>query len=198
MLEYSDMNTQSKKPVDPQAQMGPTIISVLAREILDSRGNPTVECDVELSNGAFGRAAVPSGASTGSHEAHELRDGDKKRYGGKGCLKAIENVNTIIKKVLVKKAFTQATLDAKLIALDGTATKSKLGANAILSVSMAFAYATAESQAQAPYEYFNSLYPKKIKMTLPMPMMNILNGGKHAEKSTDMQEFMIVPVSATT
>jgi enolase len=170
---------------------------VHAREILDSRGNPTVEVDIELSNGSLGRAAVPSGASTGSHEALELRDGDKKRYLGKGVLKAVENVNTIIKKKIVKKSFDQETLDMALIALDGTSTKATLGANAILAVSMAFAHASAECEGLALYEYFNTLTKgKKVKMKLPMPMMNVLNGGQHATLSTDMQEFMIMPLSA--
>lgn len=181
-----------------------TISYIQAREILDSRGNPTVEVDIELSNGALGRAAVPSGASTGSHEALELRDGDlpelgkegKKRYLGKGVLKAVENVNTIIKKKIVKKSFDQEGLDMALIALDGTATKSVLGANAILAVSMAFAHAAAECEGMALYQYFNTLTKTKTKMKLPMPMMNVLNGGAHAALSTDMQEFMIVPLSA--
>lgn len=173
-----------------------TISSIVAREILDSRGNPTVEVDVILENGAAGRAAVPSGASTGSHEALELRDGDKKRYGGKGVLLAVQNVNTVIKKKLVKKAFDQATLDKTLIELDGTETKSHLGANAILGVSMAFAHAAAACEEIPLYVYFNTLTARKTKMKLPMPMMNVLNGGQHATLSTDMQEFMIVPVGA--
>jgi enolase len=175
-----------------------TISYIHAREILDSRGNPTVEVDIELSDGALGRAAVPSGASTGSHEALELRDGDKKRYLGKGVLKAVENVNTIIKKKVLRKSFDQETLDMALIALDGTGTKSVLGANAILAVSMAFAHASADCEGLALYEYFNTLTKKKTKMKLPMPMMNVLNGGQHATLSTDMQEFMIMPLSAPT
>ncbi len=175
-----------------------TISYIHAREILDSRGNPTVEVDIELSDGVLGRAAVPSGASTGSHEALELRDGDKKRYLGKGVLKAVENVNTIIKKKIVKKSFDQEGLDMALIALDGTATKSVLGANAILAVSMAFAHAAAECEGMPLYQYFNSLTKMKTKMKLPMPMMNVLNGGAHAAQSTDMQEFMIMPLSAPT
>ena len=173
-----------------------TISSIFAREILDSRGNPTVEVDVVLENGSAGRAAVPSGASTGSHEALELRDGDKKRYGGKGVTLAVENVNTIIKKKLVKKSFDQQTLDRTLIELDGTETKSELGANAILGVSMAFAHAAAACENLALYAYFNTLTSRKTKMKLPMPMMNVLNGGQHATLSTDMQEFMIIPVGA--
>lgn len=175
-----------------------TISYVHAREILDSRGNPTVEVDIELENGSLGRAAVPSGASTGSHEALELRDGDKGRYLGKGVLKAVENVNTIIKKKVMKKSFDQESLDMALIALDGTAMKATLGANAILAVSMAFAHAAAECEGLALYEYFNTLTKKKTKMKLPMPMMNVLNGGQHATMSTDMQEFMIMPLSAPT
>lgn len=175
-----------------------TISYIKAREILDSRGNPTVEVDLELSTGALGRSAVPSGASTGSHEALELRDGDKKRYMGKGVLKAVENVNTIIKKKIVKKAFTQEELDMALLALDGTSTKSVLGANAILAVSMAFAHASAECEGLPLYQYFNTLTKKKTKMKLPMPMMNVLNGGAHAALSTDMQEFMIMPLGAKT
>ena len=175
-----------------------TIFSIKAREILDSRGNPTVEVDVILSNGSMGRAAVPSGASTGSHEALELRDGDKKRYLGKGVQKAVENVHTIIKKAIVKKSFNQMTLDKALIELDGTPTKSKLGANAILGVSMAFAHASAACEGIPLYKYFNNLTLRKVAMKLPMPMMNVLNGGAHAALSTDMQEFMIVPVGATT
>lgn len=175
-----------------------TIKDIRGREILDSRGNPTVEVDVILSDGSFGRAAVPSGASTGSHEALELRDGDKKRYGGKGVLKAVENVNVIIKKALVRKEWTQKTLDDKMIEIDGTETKSNLGANAILGVSMAFAHATAQSQGKPLYKYFAQIAKTGKPMSLPLPMMNILNGGKHAENSTDLQEFMVMPVGAKT
>ncbi|MEI6480082.1 MAG: phosphopyruvate hydratase [bacterium] len=174
-----------------------TIKDIRGREILDSRGNPTVEVDVILSDGSFGRAAVPSGASTGSHEALELRDGDKKRYGGKGVLKAVANVNETIKKALKGKVeWTQKTLDDKMIELDGTETKSNLGANAILGVSMAFAHATAQSQKKPLYKYFAQIAKTGKPMSLPLPMMNILNGGKHAENSTDLQEFMIMPVGA--
>ena len=173
-----------------------TIKDIRGREILDSRGNPTVEVDLTLSDGAFGRAAVPSGASTGSHEALELRDGDKKRYGGKGVLKAVDNVNVILKKALKGKEWTQKTLDDKMIELDGTDTKSNLGANAILGVSMAFAHATAESQNKPLYKYFAQIAKTGKPMSLPLPMMNILNGGKHAENSTDLQEFMVMPVGA--
>ncbi|MBP6858517.1 MAG: phosphopyruvate hydratase [Candidatus Pacebacteria bacterium] len=171
------------------------ISKIVAREILDSRGNPTVEVDVILKDKSFGRAAVPSGASTGSHEAVELRDGDK-RYGGKGVQKAVKNVNTAIAKALAGKDFDQRSLDAKLIALDGTPNKGKLGANAILGVSMAFARAAAESSGVSLYKYFNKIAKTKNTVQLPVPMMNILNGGKHAEKSTDFQEFMIMPVGA--
>jgi len=172
-----------------------TKISFLhAREILDSRGYPTVEVDLTLSDGSFGRAAVPSGASTGSHEAVELRDGDAKRYGGKGVLKAVANVNETISKSIIDKSFDQRSLDNALIALDGTANKGKLGANAILGVSLAFAKAVAQSTGQSLHKYFNGLMPAKTKESLPMPMMNIINGGKHAENSADIQEFMIVPI----
>lgn len=168
------------------------IKSVLAREILDSRGNPTVEVDLTLSNGAFGRAAVPSGASTGKYEAIELRDGDKSRYGGKGVLKAVKNVAVIAGKIKGKD-FDQRKLDKFLIELDGTENKGKLGANAILGVSLAFAHAAAKANKKPLYTYFNKISKTKNKVQLPVPMMNILNGGKHAEKSTDFQEFMIVP-----
>ncbi len=170
------------------------ISSISAREILDSRGNPTVEVDLTLSDGSFGRSAVPSGASTGSHEAIELRDGDTKRYGGKGVQKAVKNVNTIILKALKGKQFDQRSLDEALIALDGTPNKAKLGANAILGVSMAFAHASAVSMKKPLYVYFNKL-SGKTEVRMPVPMMNIINGGKHAENSADIQEFMVVPVS---
>ena len=175
-----------------------TIKDIKGREILDSRGNPTVEVDIILSDGSFGRAAVPSGASTGSHEALELRDGDKKRYGGKGVLKAVENVNTTLKKALKGKEWTQKTLDEKMIALDGTETKSNLGANAILGISLAFAHVTAKSQKKPLYKYFAQIAKIGKPMSLPLPMMNILNGGQHAENSTDIQEFMVMPVGAKT
>lgn len=171
------------------------ISKVIGREILDSRGNPTVEVDVYLADGSFGRAGVPSGASTGSHEACELRDGDKKRYGGKGVLKAVANVNTTISKAVKGKAFDQASLDAALVKLDGTENKTKLGANAILGVSMAFAKASAESMKKPLWKYFKDISKTK-EVRLPVPMMNILNGGKHAENSTDLQEFMVMPVGA--
>lgn len=164
-----------------------------AREILDSRGNPTVEVDVTLKDGSFGRAAVPSGASTGSHEAVELRDGGS-RYNGKGVAKAVKNVQTTLTKALVGKEWDQASLDAKMIALDGTTNKGKLGANALLGISMAFARASAKSQKTSLYKYFAKISKTKNTIQLPVPMMNILNGGKHAENSSDFQEFMIMPV----
>ncbi|HEU5114599.1 MAG TPA: phosphopyruvate hydratase [Candidatus Paceibacterota bacterium] len=172
------------------------IKEVKAREILDSRGNPTVEVDLTLKDGSFGRAAVPSGASTGSHEAVELRDGDAERYGGKGVSNAVANVNGPIAAAIVGKKFDQATLDKALIDLDGTPNKGKLGANAILGVSMAFSHAMAKSQKIPLYEYFKNISGTKDKYRLPVPLMNVLNGGKHAENSTDLQEFMIVPLGA--
>lgn len=172
------------------------IKDVKAREILDSRGNPTVEVDITLKDGSFGRAAVPSGASTGSHEAVELRDGDNERYGGKGVANAVANVNTTIAKAIIGKKFDQASLDKALIALDGTPNKGKLGANAILGVSMAFSHAMAKSLNVPLYQYFKDISGTKEKMRLPVPLMNVLNGGKHAENSTDLQEFMIVPLGA--
>jgi enolase len=184
--------TSAKKPTN----LLPSIKTITGREILDSRGNPTVEVDVTLADGSFGRAAVPSGASTGSYEAIELRDGDKKRYMGKGVLKAVANVNTKLRKALVGKEFNQATLDAAMIALDGTHNKATLGANAILGVSMAFSHAAAKAQKKPLYKYFADIAKTGKPMSLPLPMMNILNGGKHAEKSTDLQEFMVMPVGA--
>ena len=181
-----------------QAKTGAEIKDIHAREILDSRGNPTVEVDVTLADGSFGRAAVPSGASTGSHEAVELRDGDKSRYGGKGVLKAVANANGPLKKALVGKAFDQRLLDEAMIALDGTANKGKLGANAILGISLAFSHAAAKSAGIPLYRYFSDIAKTGYPIRLPVPMMNILNGGKHAENSTDLQEFMIMPVGAPT
>ncbi len=169
------------------------IKKIVGREILDSRGNPTVEVDITLSDGSFGRAAVPSGASTGSHEAVELRDKDK-RYGGKGVQKAVKNVNTTLSKALVGKDFDQRSLDTRMIELDGTPNKGKLGANAILGISMAFSHAAAKSKKTPLWKYFNFIAKTKNKVSLPTPMMNILNGGKHAENSTDFQEFMIMPI----
>lgn len=171
------------------------ISKITAREVLDSRGNPTIEVDLILKDGSFGRASVPSGASTGSYEAVELRDGDKKRYGGKGVLKAVSNVNIIIAKKLVGKELKQAEIDKLMIDLDGTPNKAKLGANAILGVSLAFAKATAVSEKKPLWKYFKDISKNK-EVTIPVPMMNILNGGKHAENSTDLQEFMIMPVGA--
>jgi len=175
-----------------------SIKNIIGREIIDSRGNPTVEVDVILKDGSLGRAAVPSGASTGSHEAIELRDGDAKRYGGKGVLKAVANVNVALKKALVggSKKWDQKSLDLAMIALDGTPNKAKLGANAILGVSMAFSHAAALAEKKPLYAYFAKIAKTGKPMTLPLPMMNILNGGKHAENSTDLQEFMIMPIGA--
>ncbi|MBR2921766.1 MAG: phosphopyruvate hydratase [Alphaproteobacteria bacterium] len=170
------------------------IIDIHAREILDSRGTPTVEAEVVLQSGAFGRAAVPSGASTGAHEAVELRDGDKKRFGGKGVLKAVENVNDKIYDALAgMDAEDQIEIDNAMIELDGTDNKGKLGANAILAVSMAVAKAQAEEAELPLYRYLGGTMAR----TLPVPMMNILNGGKHADNPIDIQEFMIMPVSAS-
>ncbi len=179
------------------SKSGKKIVKVVGREIIDSRGNPTVEADVYLADGSMGRSAVPSGASTGSHEAVELRDGDKTRYGGKGVQKAVSNINGPIAKCLKGKEWTQNTLDNALIVLDGTENKGVLGANAILGVSMAFSKAVAQSQKKTLYGYFKTI-SKTTSTYLPTPMMNILNGGKHAENSTDIQEFMIVPVGAKT
>ncbi|MBY4598316.1 phosphopyruvate hydratase [Ottowia caeni] len=169
------------------------IVDIVGREILDSRGNPTVECDVLLESGVMGRAAVPSGASTGSREAIELRDGDKKRYGGKGVLKAVEHINTEISEaVLGLDASEQGFLDKTLIDLDGTDNKSRLGANAMLAVSMAVARAAAEESGLPLYRYFGGMNGCQ----LPVPMMNVINGGAHANNSLDLQELMIVPVGA--
>ena len=169
------------------------IDQIHAREILDSRGNPTVEADVVLAGGARGRAAVPSGASTGEHEAVELRDGDGKRYGGKGVLKAVQNVNEVIARELKgKDALDQAAIDRALIEVDGTPNKSNLGANALLAVSMANARAAANYQKLPLYRYLGGADAN----TLPVPMMNIINGGAHADNNVDFQEFMIVPVGA--
>jgi enolase len=167
------------------------IVDVVAREILDSRGNPTIEADVLLESGVMGRAAVPSGASTGTREAVELRDGDKSRYGGKGVLKAVENVNTEISEAIVGlDATEQAFVDKTLIELDGSDNKSRLGANAILAVSMANAKAAAEESGLPLYRYFGG----SGAMRMPVPMMNVINGGAHANNRLDFQEFMIVPV----
>ena len=169
------------------------IVDIVGREILDSRGNPTVECDVLLESGTMGRAAVPSGASTGSREAIELRDGDKTRYLGKGVLKAVEHINTEISEaVLGLDASEQAFLDKTLIDLDGTDNKSRLGANAMLAVSMAVARAAAEESGLPLYRYFGGMGA----VQMPVPMMNVVNGGAHANNSLDIQEFMIIPLGA--
>ncbi|MGP0689175.1 phosphopyruvate hydratase [Priestia aryabhattai] len=173
----------------------PTILDIYAREVLDSRGNPTVEVEVYTESGAFGRAIVPSGASTGEHEAVELRDGDKSRYLGKGVLKAVENVNEIIAPELVgMDATDQIGIDRLMIELDGTENKGKLGANAILGVSMAVAHAAADFVGLPLYRYLGGFNAKQ----LPTPMMNIINGGSHADNNVDFQEFMILPVGAPT
>ena len=169
-----------------------SVVDVVAREILDSRGNPTVECDVLLESGVMGRAAVPSGASTGAREAIELRDGDETRYFGKGVSQAVENVNTEIAEAIIGlDAQEQAFIDQTLIHLDGTENKSRLGANAILAVSMAIAKAAAEESGLPLYRYFGGSGP----MQMPVPMMNIINGGEHANNNLDFQEFMILPIS---
>ena len=171
------------------------IVDVIAREILDSRGNPTVEADVLLESGVMGRAAVPSGASTGSREAIELRDGDAARYLGKGVLQAVENVNTEIAEAIIGlDADDQAFIDRTLIELDGTDNKSRLGANAMLAVSMAVAKAAAEEAGLPLYRYFGG----SGGMAMPVPMMNVINGGAHANNSLDIQECMIMPVSMTS
>jgi enolase len=179
------------------------IIRVHAREILDSRGNPTVEVDATLADGSTGRAAVPSGASTGEREALELRDGDKTRYGGKGVRKAVGNVNGEIRKAIVNRELDQRHLDQAMIALDGTPTKSRLGANALLGVSMAAMRAEAASRTLPLYRHIASLYGESEststpRLSLPVPMMNILNGGAHADSSVDFQEFMVMPVAASS
>ena len=175
--------------------MSTTIEDIIGREILDSRGNPTIEVDVILENGILGRAAVPSGASTGENEAVELRDGDKARYNGKGVLTAVENVNTTLaENVVGLDALDQTDIDSMMIGLDGTPTKAKLGANAILGVSLAVAKAAAKSLKLPLYKYIGGVNAK----TIPVPMMNILNGGKHADNNVDIQEFMIMPVGAPT
>ena len=170
------------------------ITDIFARQILDSRGNPTIEVDVFTSNGILGRAAVPSGASTGIHEAVELRDGDKSKYMGKGVLKAVENVNTIINEALQgEDVFDQKRLDRIMIDLDGTPNKSKLGANAILGTSLAIARAAAQEAGLSLYQYIGGVGA----VTMPVPMMNILNGGSHADNLIDIQEFMVMPFGAS-
>lgn len=172
-----------------------TILSTRARQILDSRGNPTIEVDVITDNGTIGRAAVPSGASTGIHEAVELRDGDKKVYLGKGVLQAVHNVNNVIApEIQGMYVLDQIDIDQKLLSLDGTPNKGKLGANAILGVSLAVAHAAAQTTGQELYRYVGGVSAQ----TLPIPMMNILNGGSHADNSIDFQEFMIMPIGATS
>src|ERR1044071_1264180 len=169
------------------------IVDVIAREILDSRGNPTIEADVVLESGISGRAAVPSGASTGSKEAIELRDGDAARYGGKGVQKAVEHVNTeICEAIIGLDASEQAFIDRTMIDLDGTENKGRLGANAILAVSCAVAKAAAEESTLPLYRYIGGA----ARMALPVPMMNVINGGAHANNSIDMQEFMLIPLGA--
>ncbi len=172
-----------------------TIVEIRGREVIDSRGNPTVEVDVHLEGGAIGRAAVPSGASTGEHEAVELRDGDKSRYLGKGVLKAVENVNAVLAPALLGFCATeQASIDATMLALDGTSTKKNLGANAILGVSLATAKAAASQLGIPLYKYLGGPNAK----VLPVPMMNVINGGAHSDAPIDFQEFMIVPIGAPT
>jgi len=169
------------------------IADIRGREIIDSRGNPTVEADVVLQSGALGRAAVPSGASTGTREAVELRDGDKKRFGGKGVLKAVEHINTVLRQALLGyEANDQAGLDRRMIELDGTQNKGRLGANALLAISLATAHAAANDAREPLYRYLG----KGREPVMPVPMMNIINGGAHADNSLDIQEFMILPVGA--
>ena len=173
------------------------IKDILGREIIDSRGNPTVEADVVLDSGVRGRAAVPSGASTGTREAVELRDGDKRRYGGKGVLKAVEHINTVLKKALLgADPRDQAAIDNRMIELDGTDNKARLGANAILGVSLANAHAAAKDAGEPLYRHLAHLIGGKREPVMPVPMMNIVNGGAHANNSLDVQEFMILPVGA--
>ncbi|NCX93780.1 MAG: phosphopyruvate hydratase, partial [Gammaproteobacteria bacterium] len=171
------------------------IIDIVGREILDSRGNPTVEAEVHLKSGARGIACVPSGASTGSREALELRDGDPKRYGGKGVLKAVSHINGVLKDSLIGfEADEQAELDRRMIDLDGTPNKETLGANSILAISLAAAHASAAHHKKHLFEYLNT----DGHMSLPVPMMNVINGGSHADNNVDMQEFMIIPAGAPT
>ena len=173
------------------------IAAIRGREIIDSRGNPTVEADVILDSGAMGRAAVPSGASTGTREAVELRDGDKKRYGGKGVLKAVENINTVLQQTLLGHDVTdQEGIDKKMIDLDATENKSRLGANALLAISLAAAHAAANDSRQGLYRYLSHAIGEAREPVMPVPMMNIINGGAHANNSLDIQEFMILPVGA--
>jgi len=190
-LIFSTIDNEQK--TEGEIVMPISIERIVGREVLDSRGNPTVEVEVMVETGDVVRAIVPSGASTGAHEAVELRDGDKKRYGGKGVLKAVENVNTVIASELYgMDASDQITIDRTLLSLDGTANKGKLGANAILGVSLACAKAGALEAGLPLYRYLGGVFAH----VLPVPMMNILNGGKHAQDSTDFQEFMVMPVGA--
>ena len=193
------MSTVSTGSSNVSSNVSSKIARIAARQILDSRGNPTVEADVVLEDGSRGRAAVPSGASTGEHEALELRDADKMRYLGKGVLRAVENVNTIIARAVRGLNVTdQLALDRRMIELDGTPTKSNLGANAILAVSMAAARAASVTEHQPLYRYLSRYSSERDANTLPVPMMNILNGGAHADNSVDLQEFMVMPVGAAT
>lgn len=173
------------------------ITALHAREIIDSRGNPTVEADITLADGSFGRAAVPAGASVGSHEAKELRDKDVTRYAGRGVLTAVGNVNGELRQALVGQDVEQSDLDKKMIALDGTLAKERLGANALLSVSLAFAHAAAASRKIPLYEYFAQLHGVEARR-MPVPLANILNGGRHAESAADFQEFEVIPFGAPT
>ena len=171
----------------------PKITNLKARQIIDSRGNPTVECDIEFENSIFGRAAVPSGASTGVHEALELRDNDKSQYKGKGVLKAVENINDTISNELVGKSFEDiSSFDDFLLKLDGTENKSNLGVNSTLAASLAFAKCLASSEGHELYSFLG----KEHTMRLPVPMMNIINGGSHADNEVDIQEFMVAPIGA--
>ena len=175
------------------------IESIFAREVMDSRGNPTIEADVVLRDGSKGSASVPSGASTGSREALELRDKDEHRYGGKGVLKAVRNVNTQIREALVgESVLKQASLDQLMLELDGTDNKSNLGANAILSVSLAVCKAAATHLKVPLFSYIAEISNNKSPLTLPVPMMNIVNGGEHADNNVDIQEFMIQPTGASS
>ena len=190
-----DRPSRASRSREPEPMSIDSILSIHAREVLDSRGNPTVEVDVRTAGGAFGRAAVPSGASTGAHEAVELRDGDKSRYLGKGTSKAVEHVNTTLAKALAgRNVFDQAAIDKAMVELDGTPNKAKLGANAILGVSLACAHAAADAAGLPLYRYVGGTNAT----VLPVPLMNILNGGKHADSTVDFQEFMIMPVGAPT
>lgn len=174
------------------------INTIYAREIIDSRGKPTVEAEILLDNGGFGRAAVPSGSSTGTHEAAELRDGDEARFGGAGVLKAVENINGEISQKIVGNEWTQKSLDDTLIELDGTDNKGRLGANAALAVSLSFGKAVANGQKKEFWQYLHEISGNTEAPTLPMPMMNFINGGKHAAGAADIQECMIIPVGAKT